>query len=190
VSIAGLLLAAGEGRRIGGPKALLEVGGSSLVQRGVQLLSDGGCDRVLVVLGADAERVRPHVPAEVVVADDWSEGLGASLRAGLAALTAGTDDACVVALVDQPGLAAEAVRRLRETAAAHAAVATYDGRPGHPVLLMRAIWPEVAALAVGDNGARGWLRANVDRVTFVPCDRLGDPRDIDTAADLERFESG
>jgi nicotine blue oxidoreductase len=183
---AGLLLAAGAGSRLGGPKALLDLAGRSLVERGVQLLREGGCDPVVVVLGAQAEAVRPLVQADVVVADDWAEGMGASLRAGLAALTATSATACVVALVDQPLVGVEAVRRLLACRGAEAAVATYDGRPRNPVLLGRAVWPEVAALAVGDVGARAWLRTHADRVVEVACDGTGSPVDVDTPADLER----
>jgi CTP:molybdopterin cytidylyltransferase MocA len=184
---AGLLLAAGAGRRFGGPKALVEVGGRPLAARGVDVLREGGCEPVLVVLGAQADRVRPLVPhADVVVAHGWEEGMGASLRAGLAALEETPATACVVALVDQPRVTAAAVARLAATAA-DAAVATYAGRPRNPVLLGRAVWAEVCTLAVGDTGARAWLRANPSRVVAVPCDDVADPADVDTPADLSRL---
>src|SRR5687768_645098 len=103
-SPAGLLLAAGAGRRLGGPKALLEVGGERLVDRGVRTLRDGGCAPVLVVTGAAPVEV---IGAVVVPNPDWRDGMGASLRAGLAALPPGCP-AVVVALVDQPGVTAAA----------------------------------------------------------------------------------
>lgn len=185
--VAGLLLAAGAGRRFGGPKALVEMDGRTLLERGVQLLFDAGCSPVVVVLGAAAEPARVHVPAaaQVVVAEGWEEGMGASLRAGLDALTDGEAEACVVALVDQPLVGPQAVRRLVAHAGrAGAAVATYDGQARNPVLLDRAVWAEVRAAAVGDTGARGWLRAHPERVTEVPCDGTGSPADVDTPADL------
>lgn len=176
--VAGLLLAAGAGSRLGTPKALVELEGSSLVDRGVALLREGGCDPVVVVLGA---AVVPVEGAQVVVALDWAEGMSASLRAGLAALDT---DACVVALVDQPLVGAEAVRRLVAVAGmAEAAVATYDGRPRNPVLLSRAVWGELDLS--GDTGARPWLRDNPSRVTLVPCEDTGSSFDVDTPADLE-----
>lgn len=176
--VAGLLLAAGSGSRLGTPKASVELDGTSLVDRGVALLREGGCDPVVVVLGAV---VVPVEGAQVVVAEHWAQGMSASLRAGLAALDA---DACVVALVDQPLVGAEAVRRLVALAGtAEAAVATYGGEPRNPVLLRRSVWPELEGLT-GDAGARGWLRAHPSRVTAVPCDDTGSPFDIDSPADL------
>jgi CTP:molybdopterin cytidylyltransferase MocA len=182
VTVAGLLLAAGAGRRMGRPKALVELDGELLVCRGVRLLRDGGCDPLVVVLGAAADDVRPHVrDADVVVAADWDEGMGASLRAGLAALARTAAQACVVALVDQPLVTAAAVRALVRTGGP-AAVATYGGSPRNPVLLSRGVWPDVAAAAVGDTGARAWLRAHPELVVLVPCD--GSSFDVDTPADL------
>ncbi|MGB8651298.1 MAG: nucleotidyltransferase family protein, partial [Mycobacteriales bacterium] len=70
-----------------------------------------------------------------------------------------------------------------------AAVATYEGQPRNPVLLDRSTWVEVAAGAVGDVGARPWLRAHPDLVSRVPCDGTGTPSDIDTPADLARLEA-
>ena len=187
MTVAGLLLAAGAGRRMGGPKALVELGGEPLVRRGVRLLRDGGCTPVVVVVGAAAADVRPLCGgAEVVEAEHWATGMGASLRAGLEALSGTQATACVVALVDQPLVTPAAVARLRAAheSGALAAVAAYDGRPRNPVLLGRAAWAGVAAAALGDEGARGWLRAHPDDVTAVDCSDVGAPDDLDTPQDL------
>jgi CTP:molybdopterin cytidylyltransferase MocA len=185
VTVAGLLLAAGSGRRFGSPKALVQLEGQLLVERGVELLRFGGCQPVIVVVGARADAVRRHVDdrAAVAVAADWAEGVGASLRVGLAEASRTSADACIVALVDQPLVDPRAVRALIQ-APGPAAVATYVGEPGHPVMLRRAIWSDVAQMAVADAGARYWLRAHRATVTQVPCDGLGSPRDIDTVEDL------
>lgn len=184
MTVAGLLLAAGAGRRMGGPKALLEVDGEPLVRRGIRLLAEGGCDSVTVVVGAAAGQVRLLCDgATVVEAADWETGMAASLQAGLRSLDA---DACVVALVDQPLVTAAAVARLRaaHTAGAVAAVATYAGRPRNPVLLARTTWAAVADAASGDEGARSWLRAHPEQVTAVDCTDVGAPDDLDTPQDL------
>ncbi|MCW2938050.1 MAG: hypothetical protein JWN00_1035 [Actinomycetia bacterium] len=180
--VAGMLLAAGEGRRFGRPKALVEFGGERLVDRGLRVLRSAGCSPVLVVTGAASIEV---IGGVVVPNADWRSGMGSSLRAGLAALPPSCP-AVVVALVDQPRVSAEAVRRLigAYDAGARIAVATYRGRPRNPVLIATEHFEGVAAMAVGDTGARAFLRAHPDLVTEVPCDDVAAPDDIDTPADL------
>lgn len=182
---AGLLLAAGGGSRLGEPKALVELDGERLVDRGVRLLREGGCHPVVVVLGAADAQVRGAV---VVRNPDWRTGMGSSLRVGLAALP-GDAERVVIALADQPSVRPGAVLRLLEAArgGASVAVATYAGRRRNPVLVAREHFAEVAALAVGDVGARAFLRARPELVTEVACDDVGDPADIDTPADLEAW---
>ncbi|WP_327040697.1 nucleotidyltransferase family protein [Micromonospora ureilytica] len=185
---AGLLLAAGAGRRYGRPKAFVELDGEPLVRRAIRLLRDGGCAPVHVVLGAGADEV-PDLPGAVPVRHDgWPDGLGSSLRRGLASLPAEVP-AAVVVLVDQPLLSPVAVRRVRAAYAdgAVVAVATYAGRPGHPILLGRQTWPLLSGYAVGDRGARDLLRDRPDLVVEVPCDDVGSPVDVDTPADLLRL---
>ena len=182
--IAGVLLAAGEGSRLGGPKALVEVAGRRLVNRGVTLLRDGGTAPVVVVTGAvDVPLlgvITVHNPA-------WRSGMGSSLAAGLGALP-DTCAAAVIALVDQPLIGPGVIQRL--TAAyrdgAEIAVASYDGRLRNPVLLARDEWAGVLALATGDVGARPYLQAHPDRVTAVECGDIGRPDDVNTPEDLAR----
>lgn len=185
MGIAGLLLAAGEGRRYGRPKALVEhEDGRLFVDRAADVLREGGCAPVFVVLGAAADTVRTAASLEgVSVVDNplWSTGMGSSLRAGLAALASTDADAAVVLLVDTPGIPAAAVGRLREAAATDPGtalvMATYGGKRGHPVLLGRAHWDGVAELAVGDVGARPYLAHR--QVIEVGCDDIADPTDLD-----------
>lgn len=170
---AGLVLAAGEGRRFGGPKAPYVLDGERLVDRAVRVLREAGCASVVVVLGAWVGDVPG---ASVVVNDDWSTGMGSSLRAGLAALEGGDADRVVVTLVDLPGLTPDAVRRLVE-APGDLAQAAYDGERGHPVLLGRMHWAGVAATAEGDRGARAYLAEH--DVALVEVGDLASGHDLD-----------
>jgi nicotine blue oxidoreductase len=187
------LLAAGDGTRLGQPKATVELAGVTLAERGVGLLREGGTDPVLVVAGA--------VPVEIAGAvtvhnPDWASGMGSSLAAGLRALDAagGPPDepdgvaAAVIALADQPLIGPEAVRRLIAAYAGGAtvAVAAYDGKPRNPVLIARVHWPAVLGMTAGDTGARPFLRAHPDLVTLVECGDVGSPDDVDTPEDLAR----
>jgi CTP:molybdopterin cytidylyltransferase MocA len=187
-AVAGVLLAAGEGSRFGQPKALVELNGQTLSERGVELLRAGGTDPILVVTGAAPIHL---VGTQTVHNQEWRTGMGSSLRAALQALTGTDAGAAVVALADQPLVGPQAVTRLIAAYrdGASVAVATYDGRPRNPVLLAREHWPEVMALATGDTGARAFLRARPDLVTQVECGDTGRPDDIDTPADLARITS-
>lgn len=195
--VAGLLLAAGGGRRLGGrPKALLEYAGRPLVEHALRALREAGCGPVHIVLGAAADEVRERADlADCVLVDnpDWAGGMGSSLRAGLRSLAdtearrAGTGaQAVVVALVDQPGVGAGAVARVVHAyrGPSSLAAAAYGGRRGHPVLFGADRWAEVAELAAGDQGAREYLRLHQEAITLVECGDIGDPADIDTPDDL------
>lgn len=186
---AGLVLAAGGGQRFGRPKALVEFHGEPLVRRAVRLVRRGGCTPVVVVVGADgalvAERIE-DLDVEIVRHERWRTGMGGSLRAGLAALRLSGAPAAVVALVDQPLVGPEAVRRLIDAwrRGAVIAVATYAGRARNPVLFDARAWDDVDHWARGDRGARGLLRARPEWVEAVPCDAVASPHDIDTERDL------
>jgi CTP:molybdopterin cytidylyltransferase MocA len=186
VTVAGLLLAAGAGRRFGMPKALVRHRGRLFVEHAADALHDGGCAPVVVVLGALAEDVRSAAAlsgSSLVDNPDWATGMGSSVRVGLSAL-AGTDAVAVVVLpVDTPGVTAEAVRRFVAMASPDGlARATYGGAPGHPVLIGRERWAGVAESASGDAGARPYLARH--HVTAVPCDDVADGSDVDRPEDL------
>jgi CTP:molybdopterin cytidylyltransferase MocA len=187
-SPAGLVLAAGEGRRFGKPKALVVHDGRLLVERAARTLRDGGCDPVVVVLGAAAPQVRATAQlSDVTVVDNpqWSTGMASSLRTGLAVLAGSAAPAVVVLLVDMPDVTAAAVRRVSASATPAALVMAGYGpdRRGHPVLLGRDHWAGVADSAVGDAGARSYLRSHATKVQVVPCSDISDDRDIDFPGD-------
>jgi nicotine blue oxidoreductase len=188
VTVAGLVLAAGESRRLGRPKALVEIDGERLVDRAVRVLHEAGCTTVYVVAGAaQLGDVSERASGSVHVVDnpEWPTGMGSSVRRGLASVT---EAAVVIMVVDTPGIGAAVVRRLIDAhvCGATAAVATYGGAPRNPVLLAREHFPGVSALAVDDVGARAYLAAHPDVVTQVECSDLADPFDIDTPEDLRR----
>ncbi|MGW2935086.1 nucleotidyltransferase family protein [Streptomyces sp. NPDC001156] len=192
--IAGLLLAAGGGRRLGGrPKALLEHRGRPLVEHAVEALRAAGCARVHVVLGAAAEVVRERAEltgCALVDNPDWEQGMGSSLRAGLASLAGTGASAALVLLVDQPGIGPEAVARVLAayTDGTSLVSAAYDGVRGHPVLFGASHWAGIAAAATGDRGARDYLKAHEDAITLVECGDVAQDYDIDTRGDLVHLE--
>lgn len=176
---------------MGRPKALVELHGEPLVRRALRVLADGGCAPLVVVVGAAAADVRAVLPDRVLVveAPDWAEGMGASLRAGLAVLPVVPDlGAALVHLVDLPGVTSAAVARLLAGGSGPGVLrrAAYDGRPAHPVLLGRDYWAAVAAGAEGDAGARAYLRGN-PAVELVECADVASPDDVDTPESLARF---
>ncbi|HUG85979.1 MAG TPA: nucleotidyltransferase family protein [Euzebya sp.] len=193
--VAGVVLAAGGGRRMGRPKGLVTVGGVPLVTGACTALADGGCDPVGVVVGAAGEEVRPMVadPVAIVVNERWATGIASSLRSALrwAAGLRPAVAAVVLLPVDTPGIGPMVVRRVIAAWSGadptHAVVATYGGRPRNPVLLPAAVWTDVAASVHGDTGARDWLRADPRRVIEVDCTDLGDPIDLDTPEDLANW---
>ena len=179
----GLLLAAGAGSRMGMPKALvLDDDGTSWLRRAVEALHDGGCPHVVVVLGAMADEARlllDGFDVGVVVADGWEQGLASSLRAGLRSLDPEVD-AALVSLVDLPDVDAVVVRRVLAEATRPdvLARATYEGRPGHPVLLGRDHWKAVIETAAGDEGAKGYLAGR--HPLLVECGDLARGHDVDS----------
>lgn len=181
----GVLLAAGAGVRYGGPKVLSHQG--LWLDAAVTALRRGGCDRVLVVLGAAA----PPLPcgALAVFAPDWAAGVSGSLRAGLRAAADDPDtDFAVVHLVDLPDIGSRVVARVLNAATTSPgglARAFFGDRPGHPVVLARQHWRAVSESAVGDSGAREYLREHDTQVVRVPCADLatGTDRDYPTGFD-------
>lgn len=169
---AGLVLAAGEGRRFGGPKAPAVVDGERLVDRAVRILRDGGCDPVVVVLGAWVGEVPG---AEIVINHEWSEGMGSSLRAGLGAVEA---DRVIVTLVDLPGMTADAIRRFVDSPA-RLAQGAFDGERGHPVVIGSEHVAGVVAVARGDRGARDYLREHATDVTVIEIGDVASGEDLD-----------
>lgn len=178
----GIVLAAGAGSRYGRPKATVVEEGRSWLNLAVEALCDGGCAEVIVVLGAEIDEARTLLDGSVrvVVAEAWSDGISASLDRGLE--SAAEDerfDRAVVTLVDLPDVDGRVVARvLAATAGGRTlARATFDGRPGHPVVLGRTHWEPVRAVVAGDRGAGPYLAEH--GALAVECSDLATGVDVD-----------
>ena len=187
--VVAIVLAAGEGRRMGGPKALLPVGDETFLSRACRLFARPGIASVVAVLGAQAERVRAAagIPAEAKVAlnERWREGMLTSVWVGLDAAEALGAEAVLLHPVDNPLVAPATIDAVVAALAkgAEIAVPSHAGRRGHPAGFARPSWPALRAAPL-DGGARTVLAAQKDRVVHVPAgeDCLVD---LDTPGDLE-----
>ena len=179
----GLVLAAGGSSRFGSPKQLADVRGRPLLAHAVEAVAGAGLDDVVIVLGAHASAVAAAVdpaPGRFVVYDDWQRGQAASVRCGLSALSG--CEQIVVILGDELGVTASLIAEVLSAARGGSARATYDGRPGHPVVL----GPDALARAGELDGDRGFRDLLGDAPTFE-AGHLADPHDIDTPQDLEKI---
>ena len=194
-TLTGIVLAAGAGSRLGRPKALMRTAdGEPWVARGARLLRAAGCDHVLVVLGAAAAEATALVPAgiDILVVENWADGMGESLRQALSAALADAvfegappadatkdADAALITLVDLPDLPLEVATRILANPFDDNTLtqAVFGGVPGHPVLIGRAHLAGIIPTLVGDRGARDYLVAH--GVTEVECGDLFDGHDID-----------
>ena len=175
MKIVGVVLAAGAGRRYGKPKVLVD----GWLDIAVQALRDGGCDDIVLVLGAAEVAAPPGVV--VVTAADWEDGLSASVRAGLKQADSMRADYAVLHVVDTPDVGAPVVSRvIKRALASRRGIARvhFGDRPGHPVVLARRHWPDVLANISGDSGAGAYLNSR-DDVEAVECSDLASGRDID-----------
>lgn len=196
MSTVGIVLAAGDGSRLGGrAKALLPYRGRPLLHTVVEALSAGGCDEIVVVVGAHADAVTAACPAGVTVVrnPDWADGMSTSMRRGVDAAVgpdtaAGGPDTVALTVVDFPGITAELVRTVLTThERGTVTLPVFGDRPGHPVVFDAADAIAAAQQATGDEGARSFLARNRDRVRRPDCTSLADPGDVDTPDDLWRL---
>jgi CTP:molybdopterin cytidylyltransferase MocA len=187
--IGGLVLAAGASRRFGAQKQLAELDGVPMLEHSLRAIRAAPVGRIVVVLGSGADEIAARVDlhgADPLVCARWEEGQSASLACGLAELL--DCEAVVVTLGDQPRVSPDAIRRvIAGRSSASAVRATYNGNPGHPVLLERDLF-EALRDVTGDRGARNLLLSVP--VRDIPCDDLGGGQDVDTPAELDALRAG
>ncbi|HEY5318136.1 MAG TPA: nucleotidyltransferase family protein [Solirubrobacteraceae bacterium] len=186
---AGIVLAAGAGRRFGGGKQLAPLEGRPLLEHALAAAEGSDLQSRFVVLGANAERILETVDLhghEPIVCPNWDEGMAASLRAGVSAARSAGADAILITLGDQPRMSAEAIARVLGArggpdGTSRAVRASYDGVPGHPALLEGSLFDALLTLR-GDEGARGVFKSA--NTHLVPCDDVAVPDDVDEVGDL------
>lgn len=188
---AGLLLAAGLSRRMGRAKLLLPLAGRPVVRLAAEALLAAGIEPLTVVVGpGDAvASALDGLCIRIIVNPRPEAGQASSLVAGIAALPAGTE-AVLVALGDQPFVAADVIRQLiyaLEGSDKDIAAPRYRDGLGNPVLFRAGVFPEILALG-GDRGARAVVERDVARVALVDVDRPM-PEDVDTPDDYARLLS-
>src|SRR5262245_17828922 len=189
--ISGLVLGAGASSRFGQPKQLLSFRGATLLGGVVnQAERATGLDEVVVVLGRAADEIREKVVfgnAKVVENPVFGEGCASSYRVGIGALDA-RSDAIMIILGDQPGIEPDTINRVADEwrrGDGQIALASYQGRKGHPMLFGRPMFDKLIGLH-GDKAAWKLVDANPDLVRVVPFD-FPFPEDINTLEDFQRI---
>jgi molybdenum cofactor cytidylyltransferase len=190
--IAGLILAAGESRRMGRDKALLTYRGLTFVETIVASLSAGGIANITLVLGHHADLIQRSTNlngVRVVVNGDYQRGQTSSLQAGLAALTADSPDGIVLCLVDHPAISSDVVATLISefrSSRAPLVIPKHKGERGHPVLIGKNLFPELLALPYG-QAANTVIRRYYDQANFVDVADAGILIDVDEPETYERL---
>jgi molybdenum cofactor cytidylyltransferase len=167
------------------------LGENTLLEQVVEIVRSCRVDEIVLVLGHQAETIKKRVGIKnlkVVINESYQQGMGTSLRTGLAALSSGTNAALIV-LADQPFVRAETLDRLidqYEQSGAQIAIPIYKGFRGNPVLLGRSVFPEVMALT-GDIGCRAIFGNHVEGIVKVLVDDIGILLDLDTKGDVEKL---
>ncbi len=178
MSAAGLILAAGESRRMGSPKALLSYRGQTFIDTLIGLFA-ARCESVIVVLGAGAEQIRSRAArnATFVVNADYERGMTTSLQCGLRAVPAEADGV-LFTLVDHPAVAASTVDTLLASPQPLLRVPRYGARRGHPIWFSRELIPEFLAIPTG-GAANQVVHSHRGETQFLDLDDPGIVADID-----------
>ena len=193
--IGAVILAAGGSSRFGQPKQLIPFRGKSLVRRIIDAACEAGCSPVVVVIGSEEQKVRrefDHASVVMVQNQQWSRGIGSSIRCGIEALTNSSPDveASVLLVCDQPAVNARVIQRLialRETTGKTIVASSYAHTLGVPALFIRSVFQEL--LSLDDKaGAKSIVLRSRERVASLsfPEGQI----DIDTWEDWEKLDGG
>jgi molybdenum cofactor cytidylyltransferase len=178
VSVAGIILAAGESRRMGFPKAMLRYREETFLDTLIGLLSPH-CSPVIVVLGAHAGRIRESTMRSAVFVhnQDYQRGMTTSLQCGLRAIPAHADS-LLFTLVDHPAVSTATIKSLLAVPAPLLRVPRHGGRRGHPIWFSRELIPEFLQLPE-TGAARDVVHAHAAATQFLDLDDPGIVADID-----------
>ena len=191
--IEGILLAAGESRRMGYPKPLLQIGNETFIEHLTRAML-AVVPHLTIVIGAHADRVRPAIPIDarisIVENRDYLQGQLSSIKAGLRAIISNLPDAAaaLIHLTDHPTVKPQtfaAVAERYRQSGQPIVIARYEGHRGHPVLFDRAMFAELLS-APEDQGARVVVNNNASRVVYAEVDDAGILLDLDTPEELHR----
>jgi xanthine dehydrogenase accessory factor len=188
--ISAIVLAAGEATRFGQCKQLMRLGEKALLQHVLDNLAQSKIDDVVVVLGARADEIREQIQfgkAREIMNPDYANGMSTSIQAGLRAINS---DAAMIVLADQPFVTSRTLDALvdeyRRTRAS-VLIPTYNGFRGNPVIVGKALFPEMMEIR-GDTGCRAIFGDHA--VTKLAVDDRGVITDIDTMEDYEEWRTG
>jgi molybdenum cofactor cytidylyltransferase len=193
--ITGLILAAGESRRMGRDKALLTYQGRTFLENLIDNLGAAGIEKITVVLGHHADSIQRAVKlagVRVVVNQDYQRGQTSSLQLGLAATAADSPEAVLLCLVDHPAISTEVIAKLTdrfESTRPPVLIPTYEGQRGHPVVISQRLFPELLALPP-EEPANMVIRKYRDATLFVEVADPGILLDVDDPATYERLLEG
>jgi molybdenum cofactor cytidylyltransferase len=193
--ISGLILAAGESRRMGRDKALLTYHGRTFLETIINNLSAAGMENVTVVLGHHAEAIQRAInlaAVRVVVNHEYQRGQTSSLQLGLAAAIADSPEAVILCLVDHPAISTEVIVKLREhfeSTHPPVLIPTHKGERGHPVVISQALFPELLAVLPVEP-ANTVIRKYRNATQFVEVADRGILIDVDEPEGYERLENG
>lgn len=190
-----LIVAAGESKRLGTPKQLLEFEGQSLINRLVNIVRDAGSFPITIVLGAEATAIQAQLPDDnllVVINEEWKEGMGSSIRVGLKKMIEmdADMDGVMILVCDQPFIKSESIQSLiqmQQSTGLPMAACFYEGIVGTPALFHQSMFSDLLKL-VGDTGAKKIMKDQMVDVAKLNLEK--GVIDIDTMEDYQKIIQG